>query len=423
MAGKDPARRQAAPGQHVERRIAVIDIEAAARRGCRAGDRHRLGRAALGAFAHVEHDLPCQRDRHDEGDGPPPPPAAEHRCGDEHGGQDDGHGIMRAAKPTIEQHRRDRHRQPDEQHGETVPRFGRYAPPGPPERDHQCQRRQDADARREPFQLIGQRPRRLSPDRQDIAEQPGGPLPHRGIDAPGRQRREQRQRDPYQRHAGQPCHRHPRTPSPPEQDTAERHPLGQHRIFDLRRQADGRHRHRALDEQPPPPLNRAQHRCTGNQHQRIVEDRRLAPFPLHQVQPEDIEDRRDEPAHGAGEAPRHLLHAISGGDDEAGRDQLIGQEPVAPPCGPQSPRSRIEQEQPDRLAIEDIDIGQRAVEHPVADQQIELLVEPDHRIAETLRARGERDERQEQQRAPLPAPAAPSRPPALALPVFHAASG
>lgn len=105
VAGKDPFRRQTAVRQQIQRRITVIGIEAAACRGRGAGDRAGLSRAALGAFALAQHDLPRREDREHERGDIAPAPAGERGRGDQHGGQGDGQRIMRAAEAAIGEYR------------------------------------------------------------------------------------------------------------------------------------------------------------------------------------------------------------------------------------------------------------------------------------------------------------------------------
>ena len=65
---------------------------------------------------------------------------------------------------------------------------------------------------------------------------------------------------------------------------------------------------------------------------------------------------------------------------------------------------RIKQEQADRLAIPDVDEGHGALQHPLADQPVELLIELDDRIAEGLRTheQGQQQQQQRQARASRP---------------------
>ena len=87
------------------------------------------------------------------------------------------------------------------------------------------------------------------------------------------------------------------------------------------------------------------------------------------------------------------VQQIRGGDDEQRGDDLVLHEPLAA----EQPRPGIDQEKSDRLAVEDVDIGQRPVQHPVADQQIELLVEAHDRVPERHRARGDGGEGDQQE--------------------------
>ncbi len=91
------------------------------------------------------------------------------------------------------------------------------------------------------------------------------------------------------------------------------------------------------------------------------------------------------------EAARAMLHQPCRCGGEQGRDQLIGENAIA---RQQADRGE-DREQADRLAIPYVDIGQGAVEQAVADEQIILLVDMDHRVAEIDRTHGERDHQQQ----------------------------
>ncbi len=75
-----------------------------------------------------------------------------------------------------------------------------------------------------------------------------------------------------------------------------------------------------------------------------------------------------------------------GDDREKRRHDLILDNPVA---AERSDR-RIDQEQANRLSVPDVEIGHRAMPDPVADQQIELVVDLDNGIAELRTAQGKR---------------------------------
>lgn len=138
-------------------------------------------------------------------------------------------------------------------------------------------------------------------------------------------------------------------------------------------------------------------RRAGNEQ--IVEDRRLPAAPTQQRQPDQIASARRQRAGPARPGPQcRAPDDIGGRGGEQARDQLIGDHAIAG----QQPHRGIEQEQPDRLAIPDIEIGCRAVQDAVADQQIILLVDMDDRIAEIPGAQGKRDDREHRRHLPGP---------------------
>ena len=94
---------------------------------------------------------------------------------------------------------------------------------------------------------------------------------------------------------------------------------------------------------------------------------------------------------------RDARDAPCGQRGEERRDDLVGKDAVT---ANRTDRG-IDQEQPERLAIPEVDEGQpTTVPEPVADQQVELLVDLDDRIAELPSADRDGGEDQEGQAQP-----------------------
>lgn len=130
----------------------------------------------------------------------------------------------------------------------------------------------------------------------------------------------------------------------------------------------------------------AEHEQRRARHQRIAPHRGLAARAVEDHQPDEIDQSRtqaragsvtlgypgpDEPLRDPADQERGPRRDERGGD-------LVHQDAVAADAADGSE----DQEQPDRLAIEDVDERPCAVQQAIADQQIELLVAMDHRVAE-----------------------------------------
>jgi hypothetical protein len=122
----------------------------------------------------------------------------------------------------------------------------------------------------------------------------------------------------------------------------------------------------------------AQHQ-PGQRHGQVEEHRRLTAIALIARQAEQIGHASPEGAPWPGDHARHAIDRQRGGRREEHGHHLI----LHHAQSAQQPDRRIEDEQAHRLAVPDVHIGDRAMQHPVADQQIELLVDVQHGIAES----------------------------------------
>ena len=151
------------------------------------------------------------------------------------------------------------------------------------------------------------------------------------------------------------------------------------------------------DGAPVAPLGQhrqAQRRPAGSGHEQIVEDRGLPAPTAEKSQPQEIGDRCCPRAERAGAQPSCGKRDQPGGRrSEQRRGPLIGEDAVAR----QQPHAFEQQEQPQRLAIPEIDIRQRPAQHPVADQQIILLVDMNHRVAEVMCAQRDGEQHEQKQ--------------------------
>ena len=190
----------------------------------------------------------------------------------------------------------------------------------------------------------------------------------------------------------------------PDQRQPEKHPLEHHGIFDLDRQPHQQHRRQPAAKQRPAPPNRPAHQQPRHQHRQIIEHRRLAALALHEVQPEHIEQRRHPGAKRPGITPPPAVNHKGGCRHEQRRQQLVVQKRIAPANAAGHNRPGIEHEQPQRLAVPDIDIGQRPMQPAVGHQQVILLVKPQHRVAKTLRPRHQHRHHNPRERQPFTAP-------------------
>ena len=148
-------------------------------------------------------------------------------------------------------------------------------------------------------------------------------------------------------------------------------------------------------------LGATDQQCGRAGDEQIVEDRRLGGLPTEQGQGQQIGQGREQCAARAGEMQRDVANDPCGGDGEGGRDRLHHQHRSAA----DRRNARENQEQPDRLAVPDVDVGPLPADHGVADIMIELVVDDDDRIAEGDDAAGDRhrDDQRERQRCAGPA--------------------
>jgi hypothetical protein len=165
------------------------------------------------------------------------------------------------------------------------------------------------------------------------------------------------------------------------QHQPEGNPFEQGRVFDLQRDADQRHHAKPAAHQPGARAlgcHPAQHQ-PGQRHGQVEEHRRLTAIALIARQAEQIGHASPEGAPWPGDHARHAIDRQRGGRREEHGHHLI----LHHAQSAQQPDRRIEDEQAHRLAVPDVHIGHRAMQHPVADQQIELLVDVQHGIAES----------------------------------------
>lgn len=209
---------------------------------------------------------------------------------------------------------------------------------------------------------------RIPADRRRRRHQPHG--------APQRQRRRQ--------HGG-PASAPPQRPAMRE---AEERPLHRRRVFHLDRHARQQARRRAArHDAAHASIGQRQRQPSRQRDGQVVEDRRLPAAPAQQRQADQVQRagrQRAAPVRPQPACPRRHRR----------RDKLIGQDAVAG----QAAQRGEQQEQPDRLAVPDVDIGHGAAQHPVADQQIILLVDMDHRIAPIGTAQRDRQDKKDDRR-------------------------
>ena len=396
VVGIDEAGRPAAGAAQVEDRRTVIDIETACRRdiGCdRLRQRGKPGAVdpRRRAIERVDRERPGEQRA---GRGEPGQSAREQRRERDERRQQQRQRVVRII---IADHRETgrRRREPEPQERAV----GRWPAAYRRGRQRDEQRHRDD---REIAQIVGDGGRRQGAapeDRGEVGEPEGVEMAQGGIAADRHQRRCQRDRDHRHRTAGDRLRSQAARPQPPQEPAAERHAFRQMDIFDLQREPARGHR------AEPEPQDRARiggvaraHRGErGERGQQVVEDRALPAGAAERQQPEQIAEPRGKGRRGRRGAAREEMHQGRSRPRAQRRGELIGDDGTA---AEHSCRG-IDQEQADRLAVPQIDIGQQAVPQPVADQQIELLVIIDRRIAEPRPA--DRERRCQQQRAGQPA--------------------
>ena len=139
-----------------------------------------------------------------------------------------------------------------------------------------------------------------------------------------------------------------------------------------------------------------QQSCPGNQQ--IVEHRALPANPAQWADHDQIGDPGEDRALAVIQYQNDPPDHPGGGCGKQARGDLIGQH-----RGRDRGDTVVDQEQTQRLAIPDIDIGQRAFVHPLAHQKIELIVDEQIGIAKGPGAQakggGEHNQRGQQRRA------------------------
>ena len=215
------------------------------------------------------------------------------------------------------------------------------------------------------------------------------PRPHRQRRHSGKHRKRRgEQHDAQPRSAEPPLARDP--PQPEEQ------PFEHDGIFDLQRQPDERERGAALREAARRMGGIVAPRCEQARRaddQQIVEDRSLPTLAFEQIEPQQIRDRRGQCALRPARAIRQSRDQRRGRGDACQRHRLIRPDPERQP---ERGGGKVEQEQPDRLAVPHIDIGNRAVHDRLRGGVIEFLVDMHDRVAEGQRADEQRDPEQQQ---------------------------
>ncbi len=391
MRGEKVARQRVPAGEGVQRRIAGIDIQAPRPRPDRAHHRGELRRSAAVAQCGGEDQLPADErsDQQRTRKPPPDPPVPQDRRSAQGRGQHHRQRIM-IIPPPEDREPDDRDRQPAAQQGAHVPL------PRIPRRRADPRQRQH-DQRPEQLQRdhdIVQLHRRIVgmplKDREEIGIDIGLTLPHRDI-RPRRQQRRHQRHDAQQRAVtDRASHRPGDAVFVPHQPEPDPDAFEQHRIFDLQRASDQRHRGDPAPAATIGPAARDQYDRCG--HRQIVEDGRLSALPVRQTDPEDIEDGGgDRPPPPPGDL-REPHDERRGRDDGGQRHRLID---IHPRLRRPGRGGEVHQEQPDRLAVPDVDIGQRPPPHRPRHRQVEFLVDLYDGIAEGTPARGDGDEGQE----------------------------
>ena len=188
----------------------------------------------------------------------------------------------------------------------------------------------------------------------------------------------------------------------PEVGRAEERAFDDGRVFGLDREASEQAGGRAVEDDRARRTNLGQHGQTQRQYrgaggEEVVEDGRLPSAAAEQRQPQDIGgSRKQGRRRSRAQHPPAACHQPRRGGGEQRRDQLVGEDAIAG----QQPDRGEDQEQADGLAVPQIDIGHGAVQHPVADEQIILLVDMDDRVAEIMRTQGDCPEQQQRERHP-----------------------
>ena len=119
-------------------------------------------------------------------------------------------------------------------------------------------------------------------------------------------------------------------PREQQKRATEIHALDQHAIFDLQRKPDQQQRSHPLRDKPIGTRHGGEQQRPRPNHQGVVEDRRLPAFALHEVQPQDVQNRgqnRPELIHMAARGP---IDAERGRRDEKPCQQLVLNEPLTP---------------------------------------------------------------------------------------------
>jgi hypothetical protein len=134
---------------------------------------------------------------------------------------------------------------------------------------------------------------------------------------------------------------------------------------------------------------------------KIVEDRGLPALPADHRHGQQVEDARAPGTdRGRAQATGDVQDHRRGRTREQGCRHLIDDDAIRR----DQPEPREQQEEAVRLAVPKVDERHRAVQHPVADQQIPLLVDIKHRIAEIPAAQQQRQHQHRRQYDGWPLP-------------------
>ena len=213
---------------------------------------------------------------------------------------------------------------------------------------------------------------------------------------PGHRRRrgQQRDRDHHRRPGRELRKRRPAAAQAVQEPAAEKRAFDDRRVFELDRHAHERHRREPQQEHPPGVARPVgpERRGRGGGGEQVVDHGGLPAVAVERVQDQEVGERRHERGAVPGRSARHGPDQARGPRHARRDDELVLDDALAA----QRADARVEEEQPHRLAVPQVHIRELTRQEAVADEEVELLVEAEDRIAEGHGAgqqRGEQDRR------------------------------